>query len=60
VSDDGAAIIWGLLIGAMIGIGIGCILCDNLRQDAVDTGHAEWRIITGTRGVEFKWKEVAK
>ena len=60
MKDDGAAIMCGLLIGAMIGIGIGCILCDNLRQDAVDTGHAEWRIITGTRAVEFKWKEVAK
>ncbi len=58
--DDGTAIMWGVLIGAMIGIGIGCILCDNLRHEAVDKGYAEWRIITGTKEVEFKWKEVAK
>jgi len=29
---------------------------DELKQQAVDRGFAEWRIVTGTRGTKFKWK----
>lgn len=30
---------------------------DNLKQEAVDKGFAEWHIISGTKETEFKWKE---
>ena len=33
---------------------------DGLQQEAVDRGFAEWRIIEGTRRVEFAWKESIK
>ncbi len=29
---------------------------DELKQEAVDRGFAEWRIIKGTKETEFKWK----
>lgn len=30
---------------------------DSLKQQAVDKGFAEWQIISGTKEIEFKWKE---
>lgn len=33
---------------------------DELKQEAVDRGFAEWRIIKGTKETEFKWKEPVK
>ena len=27
------------------------------QQQAIDRGHAEWRIIPGTSKTEFKWKD---
>jgi hypothetical protein len=33
---------------------------DNLKQQAVDKGFAEWQIVTGTKETEFKWKEPIK
>jgi hypothetical protein len=30
---------------------------DALKQEAIDKGFAEWQIVTGTKEVEFKWKE---
>jgi hypothetical protein len=29
---------------------------DELKQQAVDRGFAEWRIIEGSKETEFKWK----
>jgi hypothetical protein len=29
---------------------------DELKQQAVDRGFAEWRIIKGSKETEFKWK----
>lgn len=29
---------------------------DELKQQAVDRGFAEWRIIKGSKKTEFKWK----
>jgi hypothetical protein len=29
---------------------------DELKQEAVDRGFAEWRVIEGTKETEFKWK----
>ena len=29
---------------------------DKLKQQAVDRGFAEWRIIKGSKETEFKWK----
>lgn len=29
---------------------------DDLQQQAVDRGFAEWRIIKGSKETEFKWK----
>lgn len=29
---------------------------DKLKQQAVDRGFAEWRIIEGSKETEFKWK----
>jgi hypothetical protein len=33
---------------------------DELKQQAVDKGFAEWHIISGTKETEFKWKEPQK
>ena len=33
---------------------------DSLKQQAVDKGFAEWHIISGTKEIEFKWKEPIK
>jgi hypothetical protein len=33
---------------------------DALKQEAVDKGFAEWQIVTGTKELEFKWKEPIK
>ncbi len=33
---------------------------DELKQQAVDKGFAEWHIIPGTKETEFKWKEPQK
>lgn len=33
---------------------------DELKQQAVDRGFAEWQIISGTKETEFKWKESIK
>jgi hypothetical protein len=30
---------------------------DALKQEAIDKGFAEWQIVTGTKELEFKWKE---
>lgn len=30
---------------------------DELKQQAVDRGFAEWRIIEGSKETEFKWKD---
>ena len=31
---------------------------DELKQEAVDRGFAEWHVIEGTSETEFRWKEV--
>lgn len=33
---------------------------DELKQQAVDRGFAEWQIISGTKETEFKWREPQK
>ena len=45
---------FGLFFGSFIGWGI---TADHFHQEIIDKGFAEWRIIPGTREVEFKWKE---
>lgn len=29
----------------------------DFKKQAIDRGHAEWRIIPGTNKTEFKWKD---
>ena len=29
----------------------------DLKQQAIERGYAEWRIIPGTSNTEFKWKD---
>jgi hypothetical protein len=29
----------------------------EIQKEAIDRGHAEWRIIPGTSKTEFKWKD---
>lgn len=33
---------------------------DELKQQAVDKGFAEWQIVLGTKETQFKWKEPQK
>ena len=47
-------------ISAVLAVHCFCLMNDNynkLMQQAVDRGHAEWRIIPGTSNTEFKWKD---
>lgn len=49
-----------LLAGAILLLGYMCGTVDGrtqAQQQAIDRGHAEWRIIPGTSETEFKWKD---
>jgi hypothetical protein len=46
--------VFGVFFGFAFGF---AIACDLWRQEIVDKGFAEWQIITGTKELEFKWKE---
>ena len=51
------AFVIGLLFGSAFGF---TISADHWRQEIVDKGFAEWHIISGTKEIEFKWKEPIK
>jgi hypothetical protein len=61
VSLETKAIIASAIVGFCIGLVIaGCSLAPVMRgfkNQAIDRGHAEWRVITGTNKTEFKWKD---
>lgn len=50
----GILFVLGLLFGAVASF---AITNDHWRQEMVNKGFAEWHITSGTREVEFKWKE---
>ena len=43
-----------LFLGIVLGL---CMASDHWRQKIIDKGYAEWRIVEGTKEVEFVWKE---
>lgn len=45
-------------VGLFFGIAFGyAVKEDHWQQEIVDKGFAEWQIVTGTKELEFKWKE---
>jgi hypothetical protein len=46
-----------MFLALLIGMIVATLQRDALKQQAVDRGFAEWRIVSRYKKVEFKWKD---